>query len=241
MSGGLKGLVIVAMLGGATLIYFSSSGSYQPSKEEQAGIDELLTEIPKRPTMTCVETGPFPYEPRRFEATRQQFRDEGRPIPFWLSSRATECRHCAELAELGILEVRKYEEEKGGGLYIGKDYMLTDLGHPLYRDNIYDGARENFPGVCFAEREAVHVYEYQPPLMISGVKHIGMKLQIEAVQPHALLFDERITSVGLKPLPKREDSQLQARFPAFVTTARLIPGAVGELDSSFRYGKYVNE
>jgi len=211
-------------------------------------IQELIGDDLAEGEMICKRGGPFPYDTRT-PPEGSSFAGGG-----WHAF----CRDCDALVDAGLLSRTAYEAQ--GDSRAGVVYQLTELGRPLYRDEVRDldgqsagarawrdkqasqaatnpFARAHEPGLCFADKVVLHeISEALPPMQLSATRYISIKYVVEAVNPSPLMGAPAFRSLKL-PLPAPDVPALYE--PQIVTyTKSLITSDEGSLDPGFRYGKW---
>ena len=150
------------------------------------------------------------------------------------------CRRCEDLLQAGILETTEEQSEVNGNIRVIPTYRLSSLGLQLFRSDIQQKpGKIPMPGVCLADKLVLHKFdEFLPMQKFGQERMIGFKYTLEAVRPHAFLFDPANAPLKLPALQQKSP----ALFAPEISTARIFNGGKdGELDSSLRYGKYVNQ
>lgn len=245
-------LIVGLALALSGIAYWTSHSGGRPHSVYQPLIERLLGEYLNDQHEICIPAGPFPFnpleKPRYFteppdKDARWVWKDElagWAPGSYNLESFDAHCERCEDLLQAGVLEKTEQQSELNGNTRIVPTYNLSPLGLQLYRADIRQKPmRVPMPGICLADKLVLHKFnEFQPMQKFGLDRMVGFKYTLEAVKPHPFLFDPANAPLKLpKPVQQRP-----ALLPPAISTVRIFPGEKdGELDSSLRYGKYVNQ
>lgn len=226
-----------------------------PNFRELPAIKRLINRSLAENRRICVNTGPFPFDTGDPPAWRP-----GLPIS---GSDFAVCKDCEKLVQDGLLSRTDYDGTTDGRTRTFARYELTNLGQSTYREEIRNldvlsptgsGATGNaasspaidsddsIPGFCFADKVVLHeVVDALPPMGMGASRFISVKYTVEAVNPSPFLFDPRLKLLNLQAPKQGTPALYPPQITTLRTSLRFDPSNPGELDPTFRYGRWVNE
>lgn len=212
----------------------------------------------------CVGAGPFPAG-ERLPSTRWEKLPNGlSECRVSFNRDRSECGQCDTLTKMGLLTHDEEPVTDASGMTANaRVYRLTSTGRDLYFGDMRarapgeergckvgevkyvssqdeQPAAPGNPGFCFGkELRLLPITEFQMPGKIGNQMVIGVRYQVEVIDPAPQLFDERLKPI-LHELPKRG---AKALYDPGITTAYFSPDkqSVEQLDPGTRYGDWIGK
>lgn len=174
----------------------------------------------------CVKEGPFPFSSRY---GRQS--GNSRHVSYT-------CEKCDILFQAGLLDKEVIEYTPAPGARDNQKagfetrYELTELGNSVYdpgsSDDLYS---KDAPRFCLGKARVKQITRTTGPVMLGGVKNIGIRYVAMLDNPHPFLHDPRAKLLGI-PLPAGDPPL----YPEANVTAVFDERKVFYLDSSLQLG-----
>lgn len=147
------------------------------------------------------------------------------------------CLQCSTLRDAGLVE-RVTLRQPDGSEVSGHD--LTAEGMALYDAAAPTPNGKTAPGLCFGKARVAELIETLPPMRVGGVTHVSARFTLHIFDRAPIVYSPDIARLKLFPyLPLAAGSEVTKPI---ITTLSFAPsGEFLEADSSFRYGRWVNE